>query len=160
MSAVQTSVTITPPLGYAGLEYDCGFNDVVTKAAADPIPFGRYVVFTAEGTCELADSLTEIAQNDGGVALRDDSKPSGAGYAVGDPVRVLVRGRVWVDVEQAVAQSNPAFVRAIAAGAEQQGVFRADADGTDAVAAPNTNFFIGSTGPGLAVVSLNVPQGT
>ena len=160
MDAVQTSIPIAPALGQPGLEYDIGFNDVVTKAAADPIPFGRYVVFTAEGTCELADSLAEITANDGGVALRDDSKPSGAGYAVGDPVRVLVRGRVWVEVEQAVAQSNPAFVRAVAAGAEQQGVFRADADGADAVAAPNTNFFLGSTGPGLAVVSLNVPQGT
>jgi hypothetical protein len=160
MSAVQTSVPITPALGQPGLEYDLAFNDVVTKAAADPIPFGRYVVFTAEGTCELPDTLAEVTGNDGGVALRDDSKPSGTGYAVGDPVRVLVRGRVWVEVEQAVAQSNPAFVRAVAAGNEQQGVFRADADGTDAVATPNTNFFLGSTGAGLAVVSLNVPQGT
>jgi hypothetical protein len=160
-SAIQSSVTSTgPAAGAPGLEYDIGFSDVVSKAAAEAIPFGAYVVFTAEGICELPDSLAEITANDGGVALIDNSKASGVGYVAGDPVRVLVRGRVWVATEGTVAQSNPAFVRAIATPPELQGAFRADADTTDAVAAPGCNFFIGCTGAGLAVVTVNHPKGT
>lgn len=159
-TAIQSSVASAPAAGRAGMEYDCAFNDVVSRRAAEAIPFGAYVVFTAEGDCELPDSLAEITGNDGGVALEDMTKATGVGYAAGDPVRVLVRGRVWVDTEQTVAQSDPAFVRAIAAGGEKQGAFRADADGTDAVAAPGCNYFIGVTGAGVAVVTVNHPKGT
>jgi len=157
----QTAVTATgPAAGAPGMEYDCGFNDVVTKQAQEDIPFGRYVVFTAEGSCELPDSLAEITANDGGVALIDASKPSGVGYLAGDPVRVLRAGRVWVQTEQTVAQSNPAFVRGLIATTEKKGEFRADADTANAVAAPNVNFYIGCTGAGLAVVTVNQPKGT
>jgi hypothetical protein len=154
----QTSVSATgPAAGAAGMEYDSGFNDVVTKRAIAAIPFGRYVVFTAEGDCKLPASLAEITANDGGVALIDPSKPSQVGYLAGDPVRVMVRGRVWVETDQTVAQSNPAFVRGLVA---DFGKFRADADTANAVAAPNTQFFIGVTGAGLAVVTVNHPKGT
>ena len=158
-SAIQSSVA-APAAGAPGMEYDAGYSDVVTKRAAEAIPFGAYVVFTAEGDAELPDTLAEITANDGGVALIDPTLPSGVGYLAGDPVRVLVKGRVWVATEDTVAQSNPAFVRAIAAGAEKQGAFRSDADGTDAVAAPNCNYFIGVTGAGLAVVTVHYPKGT
>lgn len=157
----QTSVALGgPAAGAPGMEYDCGFNDVVSKRAAEAIPFGAYVVFSAAGDCELPDTLAEITANDGGVALIDPSKPSGVGYLAGDPVRVLVCGRVWVATEQTVAQSDPAFVRAIATPPELQGAFRADADTSDAVAAPGCNYFIGATGVGLAVVTVNHPKGT
>lgn len=157
----QTSVSATgPAAGRPGMEYDCAFNDVVTRRAAEAIPFGAYVVFSAAGDCELPDTLAEITANDGGVALEDAVKATGVGYAAGDPVRVLVRGRVWVQTEQTVLQSDPAFVRAIATPPELQGAFRADADTTDAVAAPGCNYFIGCTGAGLAVVTVNHPKGT
>jgi len=154
----QTSVTSTgPAAGAPGMEYDCGFNDVVTKRAISAIPFGRYVVFTAEGDCKLPASLAEITANDGGVALIDPSKPSTVGYLAGDPVRVLRSGRVWIETDQTVAQSNPAFVRGVGGN---EGKFRADADTANAVAAPNTQFYIGVTGAGLAVVTVNQPKGT
>lgn len=157
-TAIQASVAAAPAAGMPGMEYDCGFNDVVTRRAADVIPFGSYVAFTAEGDCELPDTLAEITANDGGVALIDPTMRSGStGYQVGDPVRVLVRGRVWVQTDQTVAQSDPAFVRALGG---TQGIFRADADTANAVAAPGCNYFIGVTGAGLAVVTVNHPKGT
>lgn len=160
-TAIQSSVTAGgPAAGAPGMEYDCAFSDVVTRRAAEAIPFGAYVVLSAEGDCELPDTLAEITANDGGVALIDSTAKSGVGYLAGDPVRVLVRGRVWVATEQTVAQSDPAFVRAIATLPELQGAFRADADGTDAVAAPGCSYFIGVTGVGLAVVTVNHPKGT
>lgn len=159
-SAIQTSVTTTPAVGIPGLEYDAGFNDVVTRRATVDIPFGRYVVFNAEGDCKLPTTLAEITTNDGGVALADNSKTTGLGYLTNNPVRVLTMGRVWVQTEGTVAQSDPAFVRAVIATTEKQGEFRADADTAGAVAAPGVNFYIGVTGVGLAVVTVNRPKGT
>lgn len=160
-TAIQSSVTSTgPAAGAPGMEYDCGFNDVVTGRAAEDIPFGRYVVRSAEGDWELPDSLAEITANDGGVALIDATAKSGVGYLSGDAIRVLVRGRVWVQTEQTVAQSDPAFVRGLIATTEVKGAFRADADTANAVAAPGCNYFIGVTGVGLAVVTVNHPKGT
>ncbi len=143
------------------MEYDAGFSDVVTKRAIAAIPFGSYVVFTAEGDCKLPATIAEITANDGGVALIDSTARSGVGYVATDTVRVLVRGRVWVTTEATVAQSDPAFVRGVAgAGGSVLGLFRADADTASAVAAPNTQYFIGTTGAGLAVVTVNHPKGT
>jgi len=161
-TAIQSAVTVSgPPAGSPGLEYDSGFNDVVTKRAIAGIPFGSYVVFTAEGDCKLPASLAEITANDGGVALFDSTAKSGVGYLANDPVRVLVGGRVWVQTEGTVAQSDPAFVRGVAgAGGSILGLFRADADTSSAVAAPGCNYFIGVTGAGLAVVTVNHPKGT
>ncbi len=159
-SAIQASVTASPAAGSPGLEYDAGYSDVVTRRATTDIPFGRYVVFNAEGDCKLPATLAEITNNDGGVALSDNAKTTGLGYLINDPVRVLVRGRVWVQTEGTVAQSDPAFVRAIIATTEKQGEFRADAATAGAVAAPGVNFYIGVTGVGLAVVTVNHPKGT
>jgi hypothetical protein len=157
---VQTSVSAKPAVGRPGLELDSSVNDKVSWIAQEDIPFGRYVVQTTEGYCELPDSLAEITGNDGGVALIDPNLPSGEGYKQGDVVTVLRRGRVWVETEEAVTANSPAFVRAIVTGEEQQGAWRSDADGTDAVAPNRTSFIKGNSAAGLAVVELISPQGT
>jgi hypothetical protein len=152
---VQLSVTETPAEGLPGMLYDLGPHDVVTKIAADAIDFGEYVSFNDAEHCELPDSASEVTARQGGIALRDPSHPSGTGYAVGDPVPVLRKGRVWVAVEGAVTAGGSAFVRHTAGGGEQQGAFRVDADGTDASIAPTSVYYLG--GSTLAVVEINQP---
>jgi phage tail sheath protein FI len=160
--SIQTSIGINPPIGLPGLEYDSSFSDVVTKIAAETIPFGSWVSFTAEETCELPDDATEAGSREGGVALLDQNKPSGVGYVAGDPVRVMRRGRVWVAPEHAVTNVDPVYVRHTAAGAEKKGAFRKDADTTDASIPTGAKWFKG--GSTLAVLELGVggspgPQG-
>ncbi len=151
---VQTSVTDSPVLGLPGEPFDIGPGDVVTKIAAETIQFGAYVSFSDQEHCELSDSTGEVTGRQGGIALRDPSHPSGStGYAAGDPVSVMRKGRCIVAVEGAVTAGGAAFVRFSGTGA--QGAFRVDADTSNAVAAPTASYFIG--GSTLAVVEINQP---
>lgn len=150
---VQTTVTTVPALGLPGEPFDIGPRDVVTKIASEAITFGSYVCFDTEDHCELADTTGEVTGRQGGVALRDPSHASGVGYAAGDPVMVMRKGRVIVAVESAVTAGGSAFVRFSGTGA--QGAFRVDADTSNAVAAPTASYFIG--GSTLAVVEINQP---
>ena len=82
---------------------------------------------------------------------------SNEGYADGDPMPVIKKGRVWVPVEDAVTSESQAFVRFVADGAEQLGAFRSDVDGADAVALPGSKFVSDSEAGGLALLDLNLP---
>jgi hypothetical protein len=148
---VQTTVT-APALGQAGDLYDAGPARIHTFIALEAIPFGKYVNI-AGTTVELPDSEAEVISGDGGIALRDPIKATGAGYAAGDAVAVLIEGMCWVPVENAVTQFGAAYVRHTAAGAEVKGSFRSDADGTDADPAPGAKYWTASSG-GLAVVAI------
>jgi hypothetical protein len=153
MSAVQTSVRETHEIGLPGQEYDCAFNDKVTKIATVDIPFGVRVTFHDEGVCSLPDSQADVDTADGGIALRDHNKPSDEGYKAGDAVTVLTRGRAWVLTEEAVAHDDAVFVRTVAAGSEQLGAFRTDADGTDAFTPSRMRWFRGAEA-GTAVLEV------
>jgi hypothetical protein len=60
-------------------------------------------------------------------------------------------------VEDAVTAESAAFVRFVAAGAEQLGAFRSDADGTDAVALPGAKFVTDAIAGELALLDINLP---
>ena len=92
-----------------------------------------------------------------GVTLRSHTQDQEEGYSDGDPMPVIKKGRVWVPVEDAVTAESAAFVRFVAAGAEQLGAFRSDADGTDAVALPGAKFVSDAEAGGLALLDLNLP---
>jgi hypothetical protein len=147
--SIQTSVSIAPAIGVPGQEYDGAFNDVVTKIAAEDIPFGAFVGFTAEGTCEIPDSAGEVTGG-GAVALLDPNKASGEGYKAGDPVRCLVRGRCFVLNEETVALGDAVFVRHTNA---TKGAFRNDTDSSTAATPPNMKWFQGGA-VGLAVIQV------
>lgn len=152
--AVQTSVESRAAIGVPGQEYDAGYSDVVTKIALEAIPFGAMVACTAAGACELPDSSGEVTTAGGvGIALIDHSKASGDGYAIGDPVRVLQRGRAFVLNEETISHGDAVYVRHTAAGEEQKGAFRNDADGSDATIPPGMRWFQGGTA-GQAVIEI------
>jgi len=128
-SAVQTVVTINPLAGAPGLEYDDSFSDVVSWIATVAIPFGVLVYESAEGKATLPTATGNVTAGRTGIALIDHSKASGVGYEIGDAVRVMKRGRVWIRSEEALAFGDTLFVRfADGAGGTQEGAFRNDAD--------------------------------
>ncbi|MDF2697903.1 MAG: hypothetical protein K0S65_6286 [Labilithrix sp.] len=155
--SVQTTITAEPVIGNEGAIYDSGsHHDIVTKIAQEDIPFGRYVRIVGD-QCELPDVTGEVTGR-GGIAIKDSSKPSGAGYKAGDPVAVMLTGRVWVRTEQALAEGVQPFVRFAAGaggGAPNVGMLRTDADTATAVALPGAKMFRGTGGAaGLGVLEL------
>lgn len=138
------------------------------------IPFGRFV---CEDERVAADSLT--GKREGcrlprvnadvtsrkivGVAIADTSKVAGAsGYAIGESVPVVRKGRVWVHVEDvaSVAAGGLVYVRSTAGVGENLGDCRAaddstDTDPIDSNAAQFTGQKIAALN--LAVVDLNLP---
>lgn len=138
-SAVQTSVLAKPPVGAPGLEYDTSFSDVVSWIATVAIPFGTIVYESAPGKATLPTATGNVTGGRTGVALIDHNKPGG--YQIGDPVRVLVRGRAWALAEEAIAFGDTLFGRfAAGAGGTQLGALRNDADTASASTPINIAF--------------------
>lgn len=103
-----------PTIGVPGQVYDSSpDNVIITKIATTAISYGHFVSFTnGAGTCHAPDASGEIPGADlGGIALVDESKGSGKGYAIGDTVRVLIKGRAYVANEQSMAITDSVFVR-------------------------------------------------
>ncbi len=158
-TAVQTTMTTAPNHGAPGMLYDEGPHDIVTKIAAEAIPFGKFVKIGTDGTCELPDSSGEINAINRGLALHDPAKASGEGYAAGDPVQVLIAGRAWVEAEagQTCAAYSIPYVRHTATGDEVKGSIRSDADTADAAQPLGVHMHIAAVSGGLGVVQLNPP---
>lgn len=157
-AAVQTSVAIHPDLGLPGQEYDAGPHEKITKIAGTTIPFGSYAVYEGDG-CTLPGSIAAVQGARGGIALRDPLKPKGY-YEAGDEVALMIDGRVWVPLEEAVGATDVAFVRhGGATGAtEAVGKFRNDADGvtTAANAANPPGVIFEKGGTTVAVLRIGV----
>lgn len=153
--ATQLSYSDTPTAGRPGLEYDVSAsNDIVSWVADEAIPYGVWVSETVEGHCELPDTSAEITANKGGIALIDPAKASGAAYAIGDVVRVLRRGRVWVSSEETLVKSDTLFARfAAGAGGAQKGSFRNDADTASAATPVGASVYRGGAA-NLAVLEI------
>lgn len=152
-TAVQTAVAVNPPIGAPGLEYDDSFSDVVTLIATVAIPFGVLVYESAEGKCALPTATAHVTAGRVGVSLIDNMKASGIGYEIGDPVRVMKRGRVWVLTEEQLAFGDTLFVRYAAGTGTQKGAFRNDIDSTSASTPPNIALLRAGTAS-LAAVSI------
>jgi hypothetical protein len=156
-SAVQTTVPANAPIGLPGDPYPSEEGTVVTKIALEVIPFGVWVSFNTEGKADLPDSTGEVTGvYGGGVALRGKDMPSGStGYAIGDAVPVMTRGKVFVLCEETLVVGDTPFARfASGGGGTQLGAFRNDADTATAVAAPNTRFYAGGGTTSPAVLEL------
>lgn len=156
ITAVQTSVTTAPAAGAPGMLYDSSaHNDVIQKVAEEDIPFGSFVKVDTDG-CELPDSSGEVTGRGRGIALLDPSKPTTVGYKAGDIVSVLIKGRVWIQMEagQSVAAYAVPMVRFTATDPEKKGAFRSDTDSGDAVAPTGCHMFSSASAGGLGVLQL------
>lgn len=160
-TATQLSVPIKPNVGSPGLLYDVSDdNDIVSLIATTAIPFGAYIFMSSDGFCSVpavTGNVTAPVAAQRGVAISDHNKYSQEGYDIGDAVRVLRRGRIWVltDAAANIAIANALFVRfAAGAGGTVLGAFRTDADTATASSPPVSMSVFHGGGVGQCVVDL------
>jgi hypothetical protein len=135
----QTSVSDSPAVGFPGLLADASHKRAIAahnEEAADEIPFG--VAVKRSGADGGVIKLTAQADALLGIVLHDHSKAKDTelgttGLKPNVSFDVLTEGVVFVTVEGAITLTSEVHVRAIAAGAEVAGAFRATADGTDTI---------------------------
>lgn len=160
-TATATSVPLKPAVGQPGLIYDGSPHvDVVSLIAATAIPFGAYCYMSADGFCSVPTATgnvtaPNVAQR--GIAAIDHNKYSGEGYDIGDTVRFVRRGRIWVltDPTISILISSPLFVRfAAGAGGAVLGAFGLVADTATASSPPVGMSVFHGGGAGQCVVDL------
>ena len=131
------------------------------------IQFGKFVVRdTWSGLAKsahlpsLTGEITAIGTSLG-VAVHSHAneqayQTTNVGYAAYSSMDVLLKGRIWVTVETAVAVGDQAYVRfsADTSAGEKLGSFRNDADSTDAVALPHAIFERAASAGGVALLRI------
>lgn len=167
MAAVQIGLVTNPAQAVPGMLVDSQFVDVVSKIATEDIPFGVAVAINGDN-CELPDTSGEVT-GVAGIAILDPNKPSGGsqvnggtmtgGYKTGDIVAVLRRGRVWVQVANAVTAGSNVQVRYAGTAVVSKGEMgnTSTASETDAALASAKFETAQATVGGLAVVNVSQP---
>jgi hypothetical protein len=156
--ATQTSFPVVPAIGNYGDIADGFDTQSESLGAGVTIPFGRAVVsHSVEGQCDLPASSSEVLNKLRGVAVKDETRKSGTGYSANEAVRVMTRGRIYVQVEETVATDDPVYVRHTANGGNTTlGIFRNDDDSGNAELFPG-KFVRGGTTTVPAVLEVNFP---
>lgn len=163
----QLSYSTYQAAAFAGMLADNGDNDIlsyVNEEASANLPFGTAVAkgtadngFLAmvNGSSVIVGVLAHTHQVDPGQVA---ASPTGAGVPPKYLGAVLKRGRIMVQVEEAVTPASPVFVRHTAgAGGTQKGAFRASADTATAVAWTAARFLTSAGANGFAVLETNLP---
>lgn len=149
----QTSYSNEPGAGVVGALVGTD-NDVDgTYIAEGAVRPGQYVIFDAVTKKCKHPAAAPTANTRFGVAIRKSYGQSDGVYADGDAVNVLTRGRIRVNVESAMSINANVFVRHTAAGLEELGAFRIDADTADATAVPG--LFLREAGTTNIVLEVN-----
>ncbi len=165
--AIQTSMSNAPVAGREGMLYDNPDRMVSAFVEiAAGIKAGRAVVKGTNSKGTLAGDGAILPTSTGlvtagllGFSMWDPSlEPGSPEYPQYAQISIVQRGRIWMIAEDAVTKYAPVFVRFTAAGAEELGRVRSDADGADAVAAPGCRYLTTtSTTNQLVLVEINLP---
>lgn len=160
-TATQSAVALKPSVGAPGLLYDTSDSvEIVSLIAATAIAFGAFVFVSADGFVSapaLTGNVTAPVAAQRGIAVIDHQKATQEGYDIGDAVRVLRRGRIWVltDAAANIALASSLFVRfAAGAGGAVLGAFRTDADTASASGPPVSMSIFHGGGVGQCVVDV------
>jgi hypothetical protein len=139
---MQLSYAVNPTLGIPGQILKTGRAVTVRSYIANGVVRpGQYVELGAGETCKHPETNAPTAAERGGVViLQAYSTDENGEYPDKSVVDVLVEGDIVVETESAVTEHGAAFVRFSAAGVEENGAFRVDADGSDAAAIPGLYF--------------------
>ncbi len=144
------------------LSKDC--LSATSEESSAEIPFGVMVCRGTEddGVLLLNTSSAAMATSLAGIVVfgHSFSKP----YELGDTglkpfatFNVLSRGRIYVQVEEAVEIGDAVRVRAVATGDEVKGAFRTTSDSTDCVDISSFARYIrGADEDGLAIVEIDM----
>ena len=159
----QTSYSLTQAIGREGQLADAGDNDVysfVNPAVA--LPFGKLAVANGtDGQVKLptaADDITTAKLIAGVVLASQNMESDGsalADYPVGSVVPCLRKGRVIVQVEEAVTNGSDVFVR-YAAGGNGLGSFGDTAGTSERAQLAGARYLTSAAANGLAVLEINV----
>ncbi len=172
---MQTEVT-TMDEALAGLIADNSMSKdcltAISEEASAEIPFGVMCAQGAsdDGTLLLLTSAAAMASALRGISVfgQSFSKPDELGDTGLTPTttfNVMSKGRIYVQVEEAVAVGDPVRVRAVTggtngygdAGAETAGAFRTSADSTDCVDISGfARWTRGAAEAGFAVVEIDM----
>lgn len=159
----QTSYSINQPVAQAGQLYDLGPNDFISATdLTEVVPFGVALVQGAgDNQCHLPAASGDIAKLLGVSVLVQTKEQalltSIVNYPVHSTISVLRKGRVWVQVEEAVVSMDPVFIRYAAGTGSQLGAFRKSADAGTAGQADGCVFRSSASTGGFAVVEFNLP---
>lgn len=134
------------------------------------LPLGAAVAYSGTDPEDAVEALsaTTTAQDVAGVTVRNLNIEFNRGnrggfngtdqFFPGECVTVGRQGEFCVQVEDAVTAGQPCFVRIQnVPNNSVAGAFRSDADGGDAIQLPASRFRTSTSGPGLAVVTVNIP---
>lgn len=163
----QTSYTVNQLTAFAGQLGDIGPHDIGSYVwkYSGALPAGVGVVqdttsdpaikspgASTDVTTELFIGVTVLSQ------AHENIVSGGGSYKQNDAVSVIKKGRVWVQVEEAVTPTSPVFVRyASGAGGTQLGAFRASADTASAAQLSKARYLTSASAQGFALVDLNQP---
>lgn len=145
----------------AGLEGDIANQEVrniisVVCEEATGIPFGYAVV---QGTADDQGLLPVDANSVFlGLAVRKAAKNRSSNsvdsYEDEDEMAVMTKGVIWATCEDGCSPGDDVYWRHTAAGAEEKGELRTDADTADAVQIPNAKWITTAAADGLAMIRL------
>jgi hypothetical protein len=166
----QTSYSQSPSVAYEGQVDDAReVIDCIVNSTNGAVKFGRAVTFRtlpapgAVPTIELPDATGEITgEGFAGIVIKDhnveiaDGSTEFSGYTTGQVCSVLRRGRIYVKSESAISSRQQLFARFSAAGAEELGALRHDADTADAVAIPGSRALTTFGVAGIGLMELDV----
>lgn len=125
---VQSSVLVAPNRAFAGMLYDAGPNDIITLRNSDTVSIAFGAVVSLQRTSPVTDQDAILpntsAINMAGIVVHTHNEartfalPDGTvagdldavGLVIGQPLNVLRRGRIWVQVRQAVVPGDRLFV--------------------------------------------------
>jgi hypothetical protein len=170
---IQTGFSYSYDKAFAGMLWGIGLRELITGVSADPIPFGRAVVFD-DSQIEPHEGRKPVklpsASSDRviGIARHIHTEPTGLRTPVGQEyqnetseylpksaISIVEQGKIYVEVEDDVSPGDPVFVRfASGAGGDKLGAFRKDADTSTAVALENAEFVTSTTTNGIAVIHI------
>ncbi len=140
-----------------------GTGDLVETVVIEQgqlLPFGKYVSRDTNHPEDKAVRLPRVATdittttNNMGVVMEDRAREDNAEqFRANTMVPVLRRGRIYVQVEQAVAKGGAVFVR-YAAGGNGAGSFGADSGTSERETLPNAVYMSSAAVDGFAIVDI------
>ncbi len=172
MTAFPSAVSRAPAKAFEGMLANgrpAVIDSKVVKTTAG-INAGRFVCWHAgddDQGARLPTTAAEVQNNNAmGVSILDVTKmnpdgSTGGVTQVNEPLAALRDGEVWVLVEEAVTPASLVYVRITEStgGAADTGKFRASGDSAKAVIAYGFKYMTSTTGAGLALLSVKIPQG-
>lgn len=128
-----------------GTDIDVTVSAVVTGGAS-------------QATASATYSTVDVFQGVSLLPAREQSLAGVVEYADTEAVNVVIKGRMWVKVEEAVTPASNVYVRHTASGANVPGGFRASADTDKAFQVTSgARYLTSASAGGLAVLELNMP---